>query len=148
MSQCCLQPSGNEAVCPATQLLSTCQSCQVCCLSKAREFLFFFIFTLTRASPSVAPHIGCRSLDRPKFWRFQVSQLIVRFYFRSHTTLLTFLKAVVWWKFKRVACCRHQCCADMEDVFTFFISVTITPPQCVNSPFKVNLTYININLPE
>lgn len=34
--------------------------------------------------------VGCRSLARTKFWRFQVSQLIVRF---SAATLLTFLEA-------------------------------------------------------
>lgn len=41
--QSAVQSSGNEALCRATQLLSACQSCQVCCLSKARE-LFFFHF--------------------------------------------------------------------------------------------------------
>lgn len=37
----------------------------------------------------------------PKIWGCQVSQLIVRFYVRSHATLLTFLKAVVWLKLGR-----------------------------------------------
>lgn len=84
---------------PATQLLSACQSCQLCCLS--RVFLFFIFFTLTRESPSVVPpsDVALETGQKNFFWGgSQVSQLIVRFYVRSHARLLTFLKAVVWLK--------------------------------------------------
>lgn len=85
MSECCVQAAGNEAVCSPT---SGGLSVMSAVLSVRRAFIYLFIFSLPwpanlRVSPTPLHRM---SLFRPakKFWESQVSQLIVRFYVRSH----------------------------------------------------------------
>lgn len=111
-----------------TQLLPVTSGVLHVSVQRARGLVFFcfFPFTLTRASPRVGPPHRM-SLFRPdKFWIFQVSQLIVRFHTVSHATLLTFLKAAVWWKFRSMALWWEHSSPVMEEVFKSFISLKIT----------------------
>lgn len=85
-----------------TQLLSACQP-----HLKAQSSSCVDLFLPWPARLRVSPPAAVALYAGQNFGDVKVSQLIVRFYVRSHATLLTFLKAVVWWKLGRMGRMKH-----------------------------------------